>query len=334
MADEQTNPEVPGVSQEQDIQARLVSFYTKNPTRQSRESAAPTDERPEAAEAQPSEQPDAGEPTPDDLPEEELAEAEDSQPVDEFEIVHNGQQHRLSRAEAIKLAQQGFDYTTKAQRLAEESRQVQERIARVAQIEQVAPQLVQARAQVEAIGNQLAQYQRVDWVALATNDPLEYSKVRAQHDVIAQSYQQAMGQFQNMQSAVGEQAKVLRQQTLAQQSQQLTERIPEWKDPAKYKAGASALREYLLAEGAAPEEVDNITSSLVVSIAHKAMKYDQLVKSKADKSKLLTTKPPVTRPGAAQPPQSAGSQDYAKARASLKKTGDWRDAAKILSRMK
>lgn len=333
MADEQTTPEVAGVSQEQDIQARLVSFYTKTPQR-AKESSAPTEAQPEAAEEQPSEQPDPSEPTPDDIPDEEAAEGTDSQPVEEFEIVHNGQPHRVTRDEAIRLAQQGFDYTQKTQALAEQARAVQERLQRVTAIEQVAPQLQQAQAQVAALGAQLAPYQRVDWVALATNDPLEYSKVKAQYDVLAQTYQNAAGQYDQMRQAVGQQAQALMQHTLQQEAQRLTERIPEWKDPAKYKAGATALREYLVSEGAAPEEIDGLTSSVAVAVAYKAMKYDQLLKSKADKSKLLNTKPPMTKPGAAQTPQSAGKQDYVKARADLKKTGDWRDAAKLLARMK
>lgn len=333
MADEQTTPEVAGVSTDEDIQSRLVSFYTKG-ARQAKESES-TEARPEAdAEEQPSEQPDNGEPTADDLPDEEVAEGTDSQPVDEFEIVHNGTQHKLTRDEAIRLAQQGFDYTQKTQALAEQARAVNERFQRVAAIEQVVPQLQQAQAQVAALGAQLAPYQRVDWVALATADPLEYSKVRAQYDVLAQTYQQAAGQYESLRGAIGQQAQALHAQSLQVEAQKLTERIPAWKDPAKYKQDATALREYLIAEGAAPEEVDGLSSSVAVSIAYKAMQYDRLVKSKAEKTKLLTTKPPMTKPGAATTNQSAGSQDYTKARQSLKKTGDWRDAAKILARMK
>ena len=105
MADEQTTPEVAGVSTDEDIQSRLVSFYTKTP-RQAKESES-TEARPEATqEEQPSEQPDNGEPTADDLPDDE-PEGTDSQPVDEFEIVHNGTQHKLTREEAKARALPG-----------------------------------------------------------------------------------------------------------------------------------------------------------------------------------------------------------------------------------
>ena len=265
--------------------------------------------------------------TADDLPDE----AQPPDPSgDAFEIVHNGQQHQLSRAETIALAQQGFDYTQKTQALSEQARAVNERLQRVTALEQVAPQLQQAQAQVSALEQQLRPYQSVDWVALATNDPLEYSKYRAQYDVLAQTYQRAAGQYQHIRSAIGEQAQVLQAQSLEIESRKMLERIPEWTDPAKFKEGAQALRQYLVAEGADPGEVDGLTSSVAVGIAYKAMRYDQLVKSKAEKSKLLRPLPQVTRPGADQSRGSAKAGQQTELRSRLKKTGDIRDAAALL----
>src|SRR6478609_987334 len=50
------------------------------------------------------------EPTADDLPEVEPQATPQSADDAEFEIVHNGKQVKLTRADLIKQAQQGFDY--------------------------------------------------------------------------------------------------------------------------------------------------------------------------------------------------------------------------------
>lgn len=323
-----------GVEQAPSVEDRLVAFYAKTPSRKAPEPEAPTEAAPEVAAEQPEVNPDAGELTPEDIPDDETAAAAEPSGVDVFEIVHNGTQHKLNREETIRYAQQGFDYTQKTQALAEQNRQLADRLQRVSAIEQVHPQLKQAEAQVLALQSQVQRYQSVDWVQLATNDPIEYSKVRAQYDVVNQTYQQARGQFEQLKGAVDEQQKVIRSQMLQAEQAKLTERIPEWKDPAKFKEGAQSLRSYLIAEGATPEEVDGLTSSMAVAIAWKAMQYDKLRKSKAEKVGQLRTAPPVTKPGAAQPIQSTAQRQINDARATLKKTGDWRDAATLLAKMK
>ena len=289
------------------------------------EEAAPTVEPRTDAAAEPSE-PDAQGLTPEDIPDETVPVAP-SPPADAFEIVHNGEQHKLSREETIRYAQQGFDYTQKTQALAEERRQMDARLQRVAQIEQVAPQLQQAQAQLMALHNQVQRYQGVDWVRLANDDPLEYSKVRAQFDVINQTYQQAHGQYQQLRGAVDEQQRALRADVLRSESAKLIERIPAWKDPEKRKSGMTELRSWLISEGVAPEEVEGLSSSVAASIAYKAMQYDRLLKAKTGKVKELRSAPPLTRPGAAPEAGSAKADRQKQLLQRSQKSGDIRDAA-------
>jgi hypothetical protein len=267
--------------------------------------------------------------TPDDLPEVEAA--TDEQPaVDEFEIVHEGKQHKLTRAKTIELAQQGFDYTQKTMAVAEAARQVQERLARVQAMEQIQPLLAQDAAQVSALEGQLKQYQNVDWVTLATNDPIDYSRHRAQYDVLANSYQQAVGRRDQKVQAITQEQQRLTLQQLEQEKQKLFERIPEWKDPAKYQQGTAELRTYLLNEGAPQERIDSMRDSLEVTIVRKAMLYDKLVKAKTEKVKQLRTAPPVTRPGSATSSSMAKADKTTEAMQKLRKTGDQQDAVEAL----
>jgi hypothetical protein len=278
--------------------------------------------------------PETAELTPEDIPDGEQP-AEGQPALDAFEIVHNGQTVKLTRAEAIEHAQQGFDYVRKTQAVAETQRQLQERMERVQQIEQVVPFIAQDQAQVAALEGQLKQYQNVDWVQLASTDPLDYSKHRAQYDVLVGNYQQAVGRLNQKAQAVGQHMQQIRAQNFQTEAQRMVERIPEWKDEAKYQQGAAELRNYLVAEGADPRAVgslgNNSGDSVLVALGRKAMFYDKLVKAKAEKVKQLRTAPPVTRPGASSPPSQAQAEKGQQLESRLKKTGDIRVAAAILA---
>ncbi len=320
---EQTTPET-GVSQEPlDIQQRMQNYLTQYDTDQANDSDAPQQEPVPERQAKPAKQPDdpvTEELTPEDLPGEEPA-AQSA--VDEFEIVHNGAQHRLPRDKVIELAQQGFDYTQKTQALAEQNRQAQERLRAVHEIEQMQPHLVQELATVTALQTQLKQYQNVDWVALAANDPLEYPKHRAQYDVLVNAYQNAVGQYQGKQQAVAQHVQRLTAQKVQQESVKLKQMLPQFNAQA-----AGEVRSYLINQGITESDVDRMNDAVAVSLAYKAMQYDKLSKAKAEKVKQLKTVPPMTRPGARN--DTAGADQTDKLTARLKKTGDLKDAASLL----
>lgn len=273
------------------------------------------EEQPQEQQAQEGQASD--EPTEADLPEDD--EPPQPESAAEFEIVHNGQQLKLPRDEVVKLAQQGFDYTQKTQALAERTRAAEAVLQRAAAVEQMMPAVMQDLATVQALGAQLAQYDRVDWVGLATNDPLEYPKVRAQYDQIVGAYQRASAQYQQRATAITQERQNLTAYQLQQEAAALRERIPEWRDPDKYQAGAQELRGYLINQGADPRDVDTLSSSLAVSIARKAMLYDKLRADKASKSKQVRNAPPVVKPGANN--ADSGKTNFAKAKQDLRRMG-------------
>lgn len=320
---EQTNPDQ-GVAQDPvDRVAAIFDAQSPDPAPEDTPSQETTSEPEQEAQGQ------AVELTPDDIP----AEEEAPQPAaDEFEIVHSGQQHKLTRAETIKLAQQGFDYTQKTQQLAVHKQQVDQQIQRLAQIEQIAPQLQGQLAQVKALEAQLAPYQGVNWVQLAATDPNSYAQTRAQFDMLREAHGQAQQEFQRVSGAVRQEVEQIRQQRAAAEYGRLPDLIPEWKDRSKREAGEQQLAKHFAdTYGLRPQDLSASLngSALALAVAYKAMKYDQLVKSKADKSKTLRQAPPLTVPGAAQ--STSAKADKAKQlRQNLKKQGSMDAAVEYL----
>lgn len=264
--------------------------------------------------------------TPEDVPD-----APVPQPsADAFEIVHNGQQHKLTREETIRLAQQGFDYTQKTQALAEQHRGLEQRLAAVSQMEQLAPQLQQDAAQITALSQHLQQFQGVNWVQVAQDPNANYPLLRAQYDNLVSAYQQAVGQYQQKRAAFEQQGKQVQREVLAQQGQRLRDLIPAWRDSATYEKEAGEVAQYLRSKGYSPQVIDNLADATSVELAYKAMQYDKLVQAKAGKVKQLRQAPPVTRPGATQPPGALQTDRSKQLMGQLKRSGRMEDAAAVL----
>ena len=309
---EQTQAETP-VSQAPDIEAALESsFGFSEPPKKVPE---PQQEVQQESLADP----DSDEVTPDDLPEIEAEPATQSV-EDAFEIVHNGAQVKLSREEAIKYARQGFDYTQKTQALAEQARQLQAQTQRVQELEQMQQALAPELAQVQAVAAQLKQWQNVDWVQLAGDNPLEYPKYRAQYDTLVQAHQVAMQQFQHKAGAIQQHKQVVAAQNVQAQRAKLLEMMPTWSDPAKYEQGAQEVRAYLQKQGVDEQSISQITDARGVVLAWKAAQYDKLLSAKADKVKQLRTAPPVVKPGAVSQ-QNDGKTEFRKFRQDFRKAG-------------
>jgi hypothetical protein len=316
------------------VEQRMANFLVQHDedTSSQQETEQPTAAPAEAEAQQPEGQ--ADELTPDDLPEVQ-AEAQEQPAVDEFEIVHNGQQKRLSREETIRLAQQGFDYSQKMHAVAEAGKQVQQQLQRVRELEQMQQALAPDLAHVKAVEAQLAQYQNVDWVQLASENPLEYPKYRAQYDTLVNAYQNVAGQFQQKAAAIQQHRQALTAQTVQQQRAKLLEMMPSWNDQAKYEQGAKEVRDYLLKQGVDEQTIGSLNDARSVVVAWKAAQYDKLVDAKTRKVGQLKTVPPVTRPGASQGPGQAKADEFQKLQSKLKRSGSVDDAAALLfSRMK
>lgn len=329
---EQATPDT-GASQELSPQQRMENLLMQ-PQGQAGEEEDPNAGASPDQSQESGEQPD-GQADTDTDPEGQTGEVEVTQPEVEFEIVHNGQQVKLSREELIKNAQQGFDYTRKTEVLAQQARDVQETLQRLAEVEQVQPYLMQQRAQVESLASQLAQYQRVDWVAVANEDPMAYPAKRAAYDQLKESYWAARQQYDQASSAVKQQLTAVQEKLLAAEVARIPDLIPEWRDTDKRSAGIEEMARHYKSLGVERHALDSkLTDAFSMSVAFKAMKWDQLQKTKDSGVKQLRQAPPMTRPGASQSSSAKADKDKA-LRQTLKKSGSATDAmAVLLNRMK
>lgn len=332
---EQTNPATPGVAAEPlTVEQRLANLYGAQMEAPAPQPPQQEDSPEPPVQAEAAEQDaDQAELSPDDLPDDPV-EAAPSPTVDEFEIVWNGTQHKLDRAKTIELAQKGFDYTQKSQALAAQQRAIQETLQRAQEIEQLTPEIANEAAAVRAAEQALQPWQNVDWVRLATEEPLEYARYRATFDQLNHAYNQVRGQFATKAQALQQKKVELGRAIVQQEMQKLTEFLPQMRDPKKFEAEKQSIKEYGLDRGYTAEELESVTDARYVRTLWEAAQYRKLVLGKAQRNKELRQAPPTTKPGAVGTTETPDQQRTKAIRQNLKKTGDWRDAAALLARMK
>ena len=219
------------------------------------------------------------------------------------------------------------DYTRKTQALAEDRKQTQ------AQRQQLDRVLETFGTVIPEAERELAEWQRVDWVALAQKADAEtYNQYRAsaeasQKKVFALRQQEAQAREATFTTHVEEQTKLLKD--LAADPEK---GAPEFLKPDAPEKVWKPLLEYVKTLGYGEDEIRWIGAADAI-VAYKAMRYDQLVK--AGKKPALTPKPdakstakPVRAGAAASTSQRAASREVQQR---FRKTGSVQDAMNLLS---
>lgn len=313
---------------ESNLEGLLETQFTDPPNKP--EKAAP--EAPEASDADPSDELTAAD-----------IDAEDDEPkepgTDEsFEIVHNGQAHKLSRTELIEYGRKGFDYTQKTMDVAETKRQYTDRLQALSQVEQVQPLLAQELAQVSALQGQLQsqRYSDQEMLRLSRDDFVEHATRSEERNFLQRQLHQAAGQYQQKAQAVQQYVGQLSQFQLQQEAARLPELIPAWRNPEKASADKTEIAKYLQSSGVDMSQVGRyLDNAVAMKMVLQSMKYERLQQAKADKSKQLRTAPPVIRPGANVPSDKSRTQ-FQRAQGAFRtagKQGRTGDQEKLLEAM-
>lgn len=256
--------------------------------------------------------------------------AEDQQ-VEMVEVDIDGYKVQLPKDKAEKLEADRLrqaDYTKKTMATADERKAAQAQSQQALQERQQYAQNLH-RMQIQLEGALSEQNQSVDWERLAVENPGEY--VIQQH--LAQKRQAALNQVYGQQQQIQQIHQHEQQQALAQhlqdQREQLLAKVPEWKNQETAKAEQKALAEYLKSQGFDEQSVANIYDAKTVTVARKAMLYDQLTaKASAAAKKVAALPQKVERPGVGQ---NQALDKRSSAFQKLAKSGRVEDAAAVFA---
>ena len=254
-------------------------------------------------------------------------EESEEQPKQRYKVKASGEEVEVELDELIKGYQQGTDYTKKSQALAEQRKAIEAERNHLEYVKQER----QAYAQkLQALDSFLTQQnQGVDLEVLKETDPIGYAVAVAEQSqrekqlAVVRNEQQRIAQQQQSE----QQASL--QNHLRQESEKLVSLIPELATP-QGDAVRKQIRDYAKSVGWTDQELSSVYDSRAVQTLYKAMKYEQLQKSKPELNKKLQSAPKMMRSGTSAP-QARSSQDK-QVMQRLRETGKVTDAAKAFER--
>jgi len=251
----------------------------------------------------------------------------EEQPKPRYKAKVDGEEIEVDIDELINGYQRTADYTKKSQALAEQRKAIEAERVHLEQVKQER----QAYAQkLQALNQFLSQQdQGENLEALKESDPIGYAvKVaerteREKQLAVVRAEQQRIAQQQQ-----AEQQQSL-QNHLKSEAQKLSAAIPELSTP-KGDEVRKQIREYAKSQGWSDEELGSVYDHRAVVALYKAMKFEQLQKSKPEIQKKVSQAPKMLKSGTSVPPTK--SQQDKQLAQRLKQTGKVKDAAALLER--
>lgn len=260
---------------------------------------------------------------------EDADEAVDAEPEPKkFKVKAAGEEIEVDLDELISGYQRSKDYTQKSQALADQRKEVEARQAQLAEVQrerEVYAQRLQAIDQF--LGQQMGAQE--DLATLKEIDPIGYAVKVAERSELEK--QRAVIHAEKQRLAQKQQAERNEQlQThLQRESQLMAQAIPELAGE-KGNSVKKEIMSYAKSLGFSDQELGAIYDHRAVLALYKAMKYENLQKSKPDALKKVQSAPKTMKAGSSNPPTKS-SQDK-KVMQKLRQTGKVRDAATAFER--
>lgn len=251
----------------------------------------------------------------------------EEEPKPRYKVKASGEEVEVELDELIKGYQQGTDYTKKSQALAEQRKAIEAERGHLEYVKQERQAYAQKLKALDSFLTQ--QNQGVDLDVLKETDPIGYAVAVAEQSqrekqlAVVRNEQQRIAQQQQSE----QQASL--QNHLRNESEKLVSLIPELATP-QGDAVRKQIRDYAKSVGWTDQELSSVYDSRAVNTLYKAMKYEQLQKSKPELNKKLLAAPKMMRSGTSVP-QAKSSQDK-QAMQRLRETGKVSDAARAFER--
>lgn len=230
------------------------------------------------------------------------------------------------------------DYHTKTRELAEQRREDDAKRQELAEREQhfvreVAPLLESWQQELQ---------QAETWVESLVDpnspnyNPEAYKGQRdalnARRERVTKATQEAQAAYQRHQK----EAQEARQKAIAENEEKLFERFPEFrKSPEKGRAWVKKVRDYIASQGVPKEVAEGVYSWEQLRMANGDRLFRKMTSqaAKAKTEKKLRDAPKFSRPGSKKTEENPKARELRVSKQRLRRTGDLRDAAKVLKDM-
>ena len=261
----------------------------------------------------------------DDDDDEEAEELEEEPAPELYTVKVDGVEKQVTLDE-LRRGYSGQEYIQTQMRQVAEGRKEVEAIYTALQNE--AQQVAALRQRLEA-GN-IPQQPVPPSRELFEADPIGYMEAKIKYEEDLASWQQSMGELEQVSTRQKQMQQQALQYHLAQEMQKLQQAIPEFGDREK----ATQLRQAILETGQyygyEPNELNEVSDSRAVRILHDAMKYRQMMAAQGEVQKKVDKARPVVKPGVKRTATTGKVKQRKQAVSRMKQTGSIDDVAKFL----
>ena len=254
---------------------------------------------------------------------------EEVEELPKYRVKVSGEEVEVSLDELLNGYSRTADYQKKTQSLAEQRKAVEADRVKIAEAAKTRETYAQRLQVIEQLLQQ--QDQGEDLSNLKAEDPIAYAVAMAEKMEREKQLQAVQMERQRVQQEQQSYTQAQLQKHIQAEQAKLVEAIPEFKDDVKAEVIRRDIRNYAKAQGFTDQELSQVYDSRAVLALYKAAQYDKLMAGKGVTSKKVANAPKTIRPGTSNP-QSSETEAMKKERATLQKTGNKRDAARIFER--
>lgn len=252
-----------------------------------------------------------------------------------YKVVVDGQEQEVTLDELTKGYSRQSDYTRKTEKLSQDRKSVEEKNAEYTRLNEEAKiKRDQYENQLQVLSQQLqTTEQNVDMDRLYQEDPAEYVKQKAEQDRRKELLQASEQEQNRIRAEKQQESDKVYSQYLDNERKLLAEKLPIYGDKDKGPEFIKNLTSYAKSIGYTDQEISMLVDHRAVMMLANAYRYDKLKKANL-KNKKVTK---VSKVVSSSSPKVDDDSDVVKRmnskKATLKKSGNIKDAVSILEQM-
>lgn len=249
---------------------------------------------------------------------EEISEPDDEE-AEELLFEIGGEQISLDDIE--KGYQRHSDYSQKTQAIAEERKVMEQERSSIAQEREHLRQMLEVA--------QTSVAQETDWVQLATDDPLEYTRQRAIFEATRATTEAKTAEAERLRAVEQHEKQIQLQSYVQKQTELMVAGIPALagENAPSYKSNIS---KYMMDVGYSKDELAQLFDHRAVIAFDKARQFDELKSKEKTVAKKVKGKQRILKPGATKTKRMSTAKSQQQAHARLRKSGSVDDAVALL----
>jgi hypothetical protein len=274
----------------------------------------------------------AAEETVEDSEPEEMEASEEVQEQEEpprYRVRVDNEEVEVTLDELMKGYSRTSDYTKKTQTLAEQRKAVEAERGRIEEAAKLRDAYAQRLQMVEQVLNSAPEENLAE---LKETDPIGYAvKIAERSEREKQLAAVRQERLKLEQQRQAEQQERLRTQ-IASEADKLRSAIPDMADEVKGEVLRKEIRDFAKSIGFSEQELAQVYDHRAVVTLYNAMQWQKLQSQKVSATKKVAEAPKMLKPGTTGKQSTAEQDAVKKLQQRLSKTGDRRDAARLLEK--